>query len=125
MAVRAARSRCGTVSGRCCTDTSMACRTSSTRSARERLGRCLGMATSYLHSQTLERAQLQLLDRALRLAQLLRDLANAPLLHESLMNDAALNFRKLSHGPEQLRAIFDGPKFRSLKDGIAPNFCWI
>src|SRR5205085_1204968 len=103
------RSRCGAGSGRGCSDTSIACTTSSTCSASvRRLGRRLGMGTSHLRAKALERAQLQLLDGPFAFAQPLGDFAGASLVHEALVNNAALRFRKLPDKPEQARAMFDG-----------------
>ena len=86
----------------------MACTTSSTCSAKERLGSRLGMAALHLRSQALERAQLQLLDGPFAFAEPAGDFPDASLVHEAFVNDAALRFRKLSHEPEQLRTIFNG-----------------
>src|SRR6266852_1714749 len=82
----ATRSRCGFSSGRGRSDTSMACTASSSCTARERLG----MATPHLRPQALQRPQLQLLDRSLRLPEPFRDFPDAPLLDESLVHHAPL-----------------------------------
>lgn len=65
------------------------------------------MATPQLRSETLERAQLQLLDGSFAFAQPLRDFPDASLVDEALVNDALLSFRKLAYQLEQPRPVFD------------------
>src|SRR5437899_9883952 len=104
MAVSRRRSRWGAFSGRGSSDTSMALTTSSNCSKRGRLG----MAALHARSQSLERAQLQLLDGSFAFAKPLRDFPDAALVDEALVNDALLNFRKLAYQSEQPRAVFHG-----------------
>ncbi len=66
------------------------------------------MAALHSRSQSLERAQLQLLDGSFAFAKPLRDFPDAALVDEALVNDALLNFRKLAYQSEQPRAVFDG-----------------
>src|SRR5690242_10062334 len=94
MAARGARLRCGEGSGRGCRETRMPCTTSSSCSARGRLIGRLGMATLHLRSEAHERAQLQLLDGSLTLAQALSNFPDAALVHKTFLNDAALRFRE-------------------------------
>src|SRR5437763_13752236 len=49
-----------------------------------------------LRSQALDRAQLQLLDGSFALAEALGNFSDAPLIHKTLLDDAALRFRKRS-----------------------------
>src|SRR5260370_1173955 len=100
----AVSSRSGAFSGRGCSDTSIACTASSSCKARERLA----MATLHLRPQILHCSQLQLLHSSFRLPNPLRDFLDASLFHESLVHDLLLNFGKLPHQPEQLRAMLDG-----------------
>ena len=66
------------------------------------------MAALHLRAQAFERAQLQLLDGPLTFAKPLGGFPDAPLVHEPLVNDAPLRFRKLTHEPKQPRTVFDG-----------------
>ena len=65
------------------------------------------MAALHLRAQAFERAQLQLLDGPLTFAKPLGGFPDAPLVHEPLVNDAPLRFRKLTHEPKQPRTVFD------------------
>src|SRR5256884_2072813 len=60
----------------------------------------LGMAALHSRSQSLERAQLQLLDGSYAFAKPLRDFPDAALVDEALVNDALLNFRSEEHTSE-------------------------
>src|SRR5215472_4834141 len=97
MAASDARALCGVISGRGCSDTSMACTTSSTCSKSGRLGRCLGMATSHLGSEALQRSQLQLLNRSFAFAEPLGDFPDTALIHKALVNDTALGLGELAY----------------------------
>jgi hypothetical protein len=66
------------------------------------------MATLHLRSQALERAQLQLFDGALALAETLGNFPDTSLVHKALLYDATLRFRKLFHQLEKPCAVFDG-----------------
>src|SRR5919109_585360 len=109
-------------SGRGCRDASMACTTSSSCSARGRLGKRLGMATLHLRSQALECAQLQLLDGSLTLAEALSNFTDAALDHKALLDDAALRFRKALHQLKEPRPVFDGAHV-GLNAGIGRVVC--
>src|SRR5579864_8772046 len=82
---------------------SMACTACSSWSIRERLAMCALQA----FAQFLQCAELQLLYRSFRPAQLLRNLSNAPLLHEALVNHSPLLTGKLPDHPKQ-----PGPRFQ-------------
>src|SRR3989475_13275798 len=97
--IRGARLRSGASSGRGRSDTSIACTTSSSCTARERLA----MAALHLRPQMLHRAQLQLLDGPGSLPQPLRNLLYTPLFHKSLVHHPLLNLWKLPHQVEQDR----------------------
>src|SRR5437660_12382372 len=90
MAVSRRRSRWGAFSGRGSSDTTMALTTSSNCSKRGRLG----MAALHSRSQSLERAQLQLLDGSLAFAKPLRDFPAAAQLGEAPVNDELLTSRQ-------------------------------
>src|SRR5215467_10844708 len=112
MASSDASALCGAISGRGCSDTSMVCTTSSTCSKRGRLDGRLGMATSHLGSQALERTQLQLLNRSFAFAEPLGDRADAALVHKPLVNDTALGLGELVYEPKQPSAVLDGAHIR-------------
>ncbi len=65
------------------------------------------MATLHLRAQALQSAELELLDRAFGLAKLLSDFADAALVDEALVNDAALRFGKLADEAEEAGAVLD------------------
>src|SRR5260370_13445027 len=111
---REASSRSGASSGRGRSDTSIACTTSSSCIARERLA----TATLHLRRQILQRAQLQLLNGSRCFTESMRYLPYAPLFHKSFVNHLLLNLRKLPYQPEQLGAIFDGAHLGGLQSGI-------
>src|SRR5689334_12420968 len=89
----------------------MACTTSSSCKARERLA----TANLHLRSQILNRAQLQLLNRSFRLPQPLRNLPDTSLLHKSFEYHLLLNLWQQPHQPEQLGAMLDGAQLGSLQ----------
>src|SRR5712692_6932864 len=89
----------------------MACTTSSSCNARERLA----TATLHLRPQILHGAQLQLLYSAFCLPQPLRNLPDTPLFHKSLVHHLLLNLRKPPHQPEQLGAMLDGAQLGGLQ----------
>src|SRR5277367_3363394 len=70
-------------------------------------GERLGMAVSDLRAQCLKRAELQLLNGALRFAEALRDFADAAVLHKALADHAALHFRKLLHHPKEVNVALN------------------
>src|SRR6266496_1168996 len=72
----------------------------------------LGIATPHPLPQRLQRAQLELLDRALGLLQALRDVANAPLVDEPLHDHHPLISGELIHEAEQPRALLDEIQIR-------------
>src|SRR6266446_2131554 len=113
--VSEANSRSGAFSGRGCSDTSIACTTSSSCKARERLT----MAALHLRPQILHRSQLQLLYSSFRLPQPQRNFLYAPLFHESLVHHLPLHRWKLPHQPEQLGAMLDGAHLGGLHTEIA------
>src|SRR5438477_6731986 len=106
-----ANCRSGAFSGRGCSDTSIACTTSSSCKARGRLG----MAAPHLRPQILHRSQLQLFYSSFRLPEPLRNFLYASLFHESLEHHLLLNRRKLPHQPEQLRAMLYAASPRGLR----------
>src|SRR5579859_621718 len=78
---------------RCCGRASMALMTRSSCSAGERLG----MATLHLRAESLQRAELQLLDGSLGLLQACGDFADGALVDEALVDDAPLCGGKFVH----------------------------
>ena len=64
------------------------------------------MAALPLRAQALESAQLQLLDGSFALAKPLGNFPDATLIHEALVNYAALRLRELGHKAEQACAVF-------------------
>src|SRR2546430_12752445 len=109
-----ANCRSGAFSGRGCSDTSIACTTSSSCKARGRLG----MAAPHLRPQILHRSQLQLFYSSFRLPEPLRNFLYASLFHESLEHHLLLNRRKLLYQPEQLRAMLDSTHLEGLHNRI-------
>src|SRR5262245_6914894 len=65
-----------------------------------------GIGTSHPRPQLVQRAELQLLDGALALAEACRDVADAALVDEALDDDVALVPRELVDQSEQPRALF-------------------
>src|SRR5262245_34837630 len=65
-----------------------------------------GIGASHPRPQLVQRAELQLLDGALALAEACRDVADAALVDEALDDDVALVARELVDQPEQPRALF-------------------
>src|SRR5262245_52774474 len=65
-----------------------------------------GIGTSHPRPQLVQRAELQLLDGALALAEACRDVADAALVDEALDDDVALVARELIDQSEQPRALF-------------------
>jgi hypothetical protein len=82
--------------------------------ARERLA----TATLHLRPQILHRAQLQLLDRPRSFAQPLRNIPDAPLLHEPLVYHLLLDLRKLRYQPKQLCSVLNRAQPGSLQTEI-------
>src|SRR6266480_1397965 len=116
--IRGARLRSGASSGRGRSDTSIACTTSSSCKARERLA----IAALHLRPQILHRAQLQLLYSSFRLSKPLRNSLYASLFHESVEHHLLLNRRKLPHQPEQLGAMLNRAHLGGLHNGIVRRF---
>src|SRR5947209_2913834 len=113
-----ANCRSGAFSGRGCSDTSIACTTSSSCKARGRLG----MAALHLLPQILHRSQLQLFYSSFRLSKPPRNFLYASLFHESLEHHLLLNRRKLLYQPEQLRAMLDSTHLGGLHNRIVRRF---
>jgi hypothetical protein len=65
------------------------------------------MAVPHLLAQSLQSAELELLDGALGFAQALRDFLDTAFLDEAFANDAALNFRELFDKTEEKGVAFD------------------
>src|SRR5712692_3595969 len=82
---------------------SIACTAWSSWSIRERLG----IGTLHLRSQLIERAELKLLHCPLGASKLLRNFMDAPLLHKTLPDDAALIGGQPVHEAEEPGALFD------------------
>src|SRR5262245_50610546 len=76
--------------------------------SRRSMSRCeyLGMGASHARAQLVQRAELQLLDRAFALADARRGLADAALVDEALHDDGALIARQLVDEAEEPRALF-------------------
>jgi hypothetical protein len=66
------------------------------------------MATLHLCSQSLERAELKLLDGAFRFFQAIGDFADGALLDEALADDLALYGGKMVNEPEKANVVVDG-----------------
>lgn len=73
-----------------------------------RAGERLGMATLHLRAQSLERAELKLLDGAFGFFQAASDFPDSALLDEALADDLALNGGKVIDEPEEARVVVDG-----------------
>lgn len=69
------------------------------------------MAFPHLFAQCLQRAELELLDRAFGFAQTLGDFFNAALFDKTFAYNATLNFGKFLNEAEEKSVAFDGLHF--------------